>query len=136
MSPDDADHLDEPLADLLAALDANLAGGSVPGPETEPNLPPDQLQLFRLARDSLLRLERAWPRGGPPGGEPARDAPSFDWLTGTGWLGRFRIQRELGRGGSGIVFLATDTATGRDVALKLPRLEALLDPDLRQRFLQ
>src|SRR5262249_24056354 len=53
-----------------------------------------------------------------------------------GRVGRFLLRRELGRGGSGIVFLATDASSGREVALKLPRLEALLDPELRQRFLQ
>ncbi len=84
-----------------------------------------------------MELERAWPRTSldPDGTEPP-EVPSFDWLTGSGWLGKFRIHRELGRGGNGIVFLATDTLKHREVALKLPRLEALLDPDLRDRFLQ
>ena len=62
MTPDDPDHLDEPLADLLAALDASLAAGFAPDAEADPDLPPDQLRLFRLARASLLRLERAWPQ--------------------------------------------------------------------------
>lgn len=51
-------------------------------------------------------------------------------------LGHFEIQRELGRGGLGIVYLARDPRLQREVALKVPRLEALLDDTLRRRFLR
>ncbi|HEX3147102.1 MAG TPA: serine/threonine-protein kinase [Gemmataceae bacterium] len=133
-SDDAANDVGKLLADLLARLDASLVTGGDAGPE--PDLPPNQLCLYRLAEDGLLRLEQAWPRNYGSGAKPtASEAASFDVLAGTGRVGKFRILRELGRGGSGIVFLAADTAAERDVALKLPRLEALVDPDLRQRFL-
>jgi Protein kinase domain len=50
--------------------------------------------------------------------------------------GRYSIERELGRGGMGIVLLARDVALDRPVAIKLlpPHLAAL--PDERDRFLQ
>ena len=51
-------------------------------------------------------------------------------------LGRFRIQRELGAGGLGIVYLAYDPNLGRQVALKVPRPEALASPEMRRRFLR
>ena len=49
--------------------------------------------------------------------------------------GRYLLERELGRGGMGIVFLARDVALERPVAIKLlpPSLASL--PDLRHRFL-
>ncbi|AMV38484.1 serine/threonine-protein kinase [Planctomyces sp. SH-PL62] len=50
-------------------------------------------------------------------------------------IGRFQIEKKLGRGGFGIVFRAFDPGMGRWVALKIPRAEALLAPGVRRRFL-
>src|SRR4051794_29267766 len=50
-------------------------------------------------------------------------------------FGRFRIRKELGRGGFGVVFLVDDPLMGRRAALKVPRLEALSRQELRDRFL-
>lgn len=51
-------------------------------------------------------------------------------------LGHFKIIRELGRGGHGIVFLAIDETLNRRVALKVPRPECLLSKQMRRRFLR
>ncbi|HXF67743.1 MAG TPA: protein kinase [Burkholderiales bacterium] len=46
---------------------------------------------------------------------------------------RFEIKRELGRGGMGEVYLAHDTYTQRDVAIKLAKLQLLEDPEVGAR---
>src|SRR5438270_5514026 len=50
--------------------------------------------------------------------------------------GRYSIERELGRGGMGIVLLARDVALDRPVATKLLPPHLAARPDERERFLQ
>jgi hypothetical protein len=49
-------------------------------------------------------------------------------------LGDYRILREIGRGGMGIVYEAEQLALGRHVALKVLPFAATLDPRQLQRF--
>ena len=51
-------------------------------------------------------------------------------------FGRFEIVKELGRGGSGIVFQAFDPELRRHVALKVPRPEYFVTDEVQGRFLR
>ncbi|MEO8622818.1 MAG: protein kinase, partial [bacterium] len=50
--------------------------------------------------------------------------------------GEYSIQRELGRGGMGIVYLARDVQLDRDVAIKVLPGHLSARPGLRERFLR
>src|SRR3954463_12511124 len=55
-------------------------------------------------------------------------------MDSTSHLGDFRLERELGRGGMGIVYLAEETNLGRWVALKVIAPDLAGDPEFRARF--
>ncbi|MCO8123068.1 protein kinase [Stieleria sp. TO1_6] len=54
--------------------------------------------------------------------------------TGTTTLGDFTIQREIGRGGMGVVYEATQNSLSRRVAIKLLQIASLLDAQQIARF--
>lgn len=49
-------------------------------------------------------------------------------------LGHYRVESELGAGGMGVVYRATDTRLGRDVAIKVLHESTLTGPDSLARF--
>jgi serine/threonine protein kinase len=114
----------EEWASWMAAGDDALAAGDQPG-DFDTSAAPRTFQ-GRLRHDlEYLRRVRQVLR--------AR-APAL--TTGLPWthLGRFQIRRALGQGGFGTVFLAYDPLLKREVALKVPRADALASPGLRERF--
>jgi hypothetical protein len=65
---------------------------------------------------------------------PNGPAPEFIALQ-RALAGRYSLERELGRGGMGIVFLARDVALDRPVAIKLLPPAMAAQPGVRERFL-
>jgi tetratricopeptide (TPR) repeat protein len=87
-------------------------------------------QLARVLRQTLPALQLM-----QPSGAAGAEAGSFgNELHPEGPLGDFRLQREVGRGGMGIVYEAVQISLGRRVALKVLPFAATLDPRQLQRF--
>src|SRR5262245_864132 len=61
------------------------------------------------------------------------DRATFGDLTGS-TVGDFQVERLLGRGGMGEVYLATQVSRNRPVALKVLRPDALSKPGYRERL--
>jgi len=94
---------------------------------------------LRLKAESLLsfyaRAEAAGPDGRPPGEAPdgLLSTVRAETLVGR-LLGQYRVEREVGRGGMGEVYLARDARLDRPVALKLLPPSLTSDPGRARRL--
>ena len=120
---------DPALAELVERLTARLhAGESVDLDAICANDPKyaDRLRQLLPALEVLADLGRS------AGHEAAPSGP--DQLAELGVLGDYRIVREVGRGGMGVVYEARQLSLNRRVALKVLPFAAALDPRQLQRF--
>jgi serine/threonine protein kinase len=92
----------------------------------------EELAQFFEDQDALGGLA-APRRPGPPAASPEGEARAAGPAE-MGQLGDFRIIREVGRGGMGVVYQAEQVSLGRRVALKVLPFAAALDSQQLQRF--
>jgi serine/threonine protein kinase/tetratricopeptide (TPR) repeat protein len=130
--------------DALAALDSGASAVDLP-PEMRARLERD-LACMKLLQQLRPSRPPSAVRAGFP--SPATETPAERNPSGVSntekpaadpvfkQLARFEIRRELGRGGFGIVYLAYDPQLRREVALKILRADALVNPEARARFQQ
>jgi WD40 repeat protein/serine/threonine protein kinase len=122
----------EPIEELAESFLARFRAGERP-PLTElvaahPELAEDIRALF----PALIEMEQAGSAIGPaPGWGRARTPLCGAALES---LGDYRIIREIGRGGMGVVYEAVQESLGRHVALKVFAPWARTDPKMIERF--
>ncbi len=124
--PSGADVNEKSLALLVERLTARLQHGEAVDLSAEMRAQPEhaeQLALMWPALAALADLARS--------GSAAAGAEGDEPL---GELGDFRILREVGRGGMGMVYEALQTSLRRRVALKVLPFAATMDPRQLQRF--
>jgi eukaryotic-like serine/threonine-protein kinase len=126
---------DDQVVELLAACDESLAAGQTLSSGGSGPLEVDRLHRG-LACIQLLREVLA-NRAGDPATHTREQEPAEEPIGALPFkrLGRYEIHRELGKGSYGIVLLAHDPQLRREVAIKVPRAEALATSTLRERFL-
>jgi serine/threonine protein kinase len=124
--------LEESFTSWLAACDEMLTAGLSSVALDDIGLQPELHGRLARGVSCLERLQELWPSTQDSFSDSVADSPlAPENLT---HLGKFEIRQELGRGGFGMVYLAWDTELGREVALKIPRLDVLVSPELRSRF--
>jgi tetratricopeptide (TPR) repeat protein len=118
---------DDSIEDVVAAVvddfRARRARGEDPDPEEYAARHPHAAAVLR-------RVLAAFRLVGPP--TPA--ASPVEPVPAGGALGDFRIVREVGRGGMGVVYEAEQISLRRRVALKVLPFAAVMDPHHLQRF--
>lgn len=119
------------LDDLIGALADDFLDRCDRGERPDPE---EYAARHPKAAPAIRRALR-WLRPNPPGADPVEPSSDPDPTPVIGRvLSDFRIVREVGRGGMGVVYEAEQVSLGRRVALKVLPFAALSDPRLLQRF--
>jgi eukaryotic-like serine/threonine-protein kinase len=117
--------IDPALADLVEELTAKLQAGEVVDADAILRAHPEHAEQLRPLLPALAMLVGL-------SGSREENGPAPDGVAGT--LGDFRILRDVGRGGMGVVYEAEQISLGRRVALKVLPFAAAMDSKRLQRF--
>jgi tetratricopeptide (TPR) repeat protein len=117
---------DARLADLVDRLTARLQAGEPLDLDACLRDHPEHAERLRQLLPALRVLADASRERGR--------GPVSDTAPLLGELGDFRLRREVGRGGMGVVYEAEQVSLGRRVALKVLPFASTLDPKQLQRF--
>src|SRR5215468_7344445 len=129
MSNDDQSSAD-PLGQIADEFVEAFRQGKHPSVEDFARRYPEHADDIRDMLPALVLMERAKPAdaSGAPGKTTGAAPPPLRQL------GDYRILREVGRGGMGVVYEAQQLSLGRHVAIKVLPSHALLDPRQLGRF--
>ncbi|HEY7309958.1 MAG TPA: serine/threonine-protein kinase [Gemmataceae bacterium] len=118
------------LDELIAEITDKLHAGETVDVETYAAAHPDQAEELRrlLPALEMLAVAASSPGSEAASAEERREPPL------RGELGDFRLLREVGRGGMGVVYEAEQISLRRRVALKVLPFAATMDPRHLQRF--
>jgi serine/threonine protein kinase len=114
---------------IAEEVNASLRAGQTPDVEALAARHPEQAASIREMVNALVLLDQL---GHPV--EPGRGAAGAGSGPELGQLGDFRLLREVGRGGMGIVYEAEQISLRRRVALKVMPFAAALEAKQLQRF--
>jgi WD40 repeat protein/tetratricopeptide (TPR) repeat protein len=122
----------DPIEELAEAFLARFRAGQRPSLTEMIAEHPELAGEIEALFPALVELEQAGSAVGRATGQGAA-ATSLDGKSGE-LLGDYRIIREIGRGGMGVVYEAEQESLGRRVALKVLSAGPLLDPKQVRRF--
>jgi serine/threonine protein kinase/WD40 repeat protein len=122
----------EPIEELAESFLARFRAGERPSLTEYTAAHPELADRIRDLFPALVEMEQAGSADGPATGPVVPGAGGGGAALTT--LGDFRIVREVGRGGMGMVYEAVQESLGRHVALKVFAPWTRADPKLIERF--